>query len=674
LPAAFTGIYISNAVWGDYNGDGNLDVLITGYGASSVRIAKIYRNDGGGIFTDIAAPLPLVGASTAEWGDYDRDGDLDLVIAGNRNSPADFVTQIFRNEGSDTFVLSGATLTGVATPSLAWGDCDNDGDLDLAIAGGIDATNATCLLYRNDGNSLFTLTSAVFDAIGDQPSLAWGDYNNDGLMDLLAAGRVGSGNYVTNLYQNNGNFAFSTVAYPFVGLRRASVAWGDYDNDRDLDMILTGSDNSDLVRTVLYRNDGGGTFSNATPAAPSTIITPICYGKVLWGDYNSDGNTDILEIGQTNTSGSALICKIFQNNGDGTWTDVPSTGLPALRRGSAAWGDYNNDGKPDLLLTGRDASSVYYTKIYASAVTSINTDPTPPASLISNVAGNTVTLKWNKGNDTQTPANGLTYNLTLGTTIGGGDIVNPSSNALTGIRRIPAMGNMQCDTSFIINLPNGTYYWNIQSIDNGFEGSAFAQKETIIIGATDKTLNLTFFIEGLFNGAGLNKAQNASGDQFTGTIADTTTIEIHSSDPPYALVYNINNVSLNTDGTCSMTIPASYNNSYYIAVKHRNTIQTWSSNAIAFTGTTISYNFTDSDSKAFGNNQKLLSGYYCFYAGDANIDGSVDGLDMIDVDNQSTAFASGYLAEDINGDGSVDALDMILLDNNATMFVSSILP
>ncbi len=192
--------------------------------------------------------------------------------------------------------------------------------------------------------------------------------------------------------------------------------------------------------------------------------------------------------------------------------------------------------------------------------------------------------------------------------------------------------------------------------------------------ASDKTLNLTVFLEGLFNGSGMNKAQGEAGDQYPGTVADQITVELHNATAYATIEHTAANVDLNTDGTATITVPSSFSGSYYVTVKHRNSVETTTIDPLDFSGSTISYNFTTAAGQAFGDNLKEMSGAFVIYGGDANTDGSVDALDLIAVDNDATAFAGGYLATDLNGDGAVDALDLILADNNSTLFIAAILP
>ncbi|HAH59405.1 MAG TPA: hypothetical protein DCL86_14770 [Bacteroidales bacterium] len=190
----------------------------------------------------------------------------------------------------------------------------------------------------------------------------------------------------------------------------------------------------------------------------------------------------------------------------------------------------------------------------------------------------------------------------------------------------------------------------------------------------NRELMLTLYLEGLFNGTNMNKVQNASGDQFGGDIADEIVLELHHISPPYALVNEAHVLAVNTDGTASISLPASLGESYYLAIKHRNSIETWNASPLSFENLTISYDFSSSQSQAYGNNLKLIGDKWVIYGGDVNQDGTVDIEDMTPVDNDAANFISGYLVNDINGDGMVDISDMTIVDNNAAMFVGKITP
>ena len=191
-----------------------------------------------------------------------------------------------------------------------------------------------------------------------------------------------------------------------------------------------------------------------------------------------------------------------------------------------------------------------------------------------------------------------------------------------------------------------------------------------------KAVNLTLLLEGLYAGNGtMNAAKDENGVHWGAFIADKIIVELHNASDFTTLEYFVPNVDLSTDGNATLTIPNIYNGTYYIAVKHRNSITTVSAAPVSFAGSVISYNFTDNAGKAYGNNLLMMvDGKYTIYGGDASEDDLIDGTDMSLVDNDAADFLAGYLVTDINGDGLVDGSDLAVVDNNAAMFISSSQP
>ena len=155
-------------------------------------------------------------------------------------------------------------------------------------------------------------------------------------------------------------------------------------------------------------------------------------------------------------------------------------------------------------------------------------------------------------------------------------------------------------------------------------------------------------------------------------MKDTVKIYLRETTLPYKIMDSLKTVidSVTFKGSVRTFIP---HNSYYIVVKHRNSIETWSSSPEYFEES-ISYDFTASASQAFGNNQTLSEGKYCIYSGDENQDGAVDVSDGIDIFNDANLFASGYVKTDVDGDNFVDASDMIVTYNNSLNFISVLSP
>ena len=285
IGAAMTGVYGSVA-WGDYDNDGDLDVLVAG-GIGSGPISKVYRNDGAGAFTDIGAALTGVDGAVA-WGDYDNDGDLDILLAGSDG--ANRVAKLYRNDGGGAFTEISAGLTGVSGAAVAWGDYDNDGDLDILLTGYVGSNVGISKVYRNDGGGVFTDIGAALTGVF-AGSVAWGDYDSDGDLDILLAGWVPFSTRLAKVYRNDGGGVFTDTGAALTGVAYSSVAWGDYDNDGDLDILLAGATVSNYVSHV-YRNDGSDVFTDVGAA-----LTGVASGSVAWGDYDNDGDLDILLAG-----------------------------------------------------------------------------------------------------------------------------------------------------------------------------------------------------------------------------------------------------------------------------------------------------------------------------------------------------------------------------------------
>jgi hypothetical protein len=166
--------------------------------------------------------------------------------------------------------------------------------------------------------------------------------------------------------------------------------------------------------------------------------------------------------------------------------------------GTVSWADYDNDGNLDLLLAGNE-TGIDILSIYRNNSGTPNTPPTPPTNLLANVIGTSVEFSWGPGGDVQTPAHGLSYNLRLGTTPGGSEIVTPQSSS-AGYRRLPEMGNRQSGLAArITNLKPGTnYYWSAQSVDTAFAGSPFAAERSFTALA-DLPVIVSFVREGVEN-------------------------------------------------------------------------------------------------------------------------------------------------------------------------------
>jgi hypothetical protein len=462
--------------FGDFDNDGELDFIYTGTTnvfVNSGTQTRLYRNVGKTSFEEVPTSLPDVEQGSVAWSDFNNDGWLDLVQIGRRTN-ATGAGAIWRNTGTNTFVIHPSPIPGPQDGEAAWADIDRDGDMDLLITGE-PGPIYQCAVFRNTGGTFADLNLGLPGV--QESAVAWGDYDNDGLPDFLVLGNTNAATKVnlSRLYRNLGNGTFTNSGLSLPPLHSGALAWGDYDNDGWLDFVISGDAATNFgFTTRIYHNNRDGTFTDIqAPAGPHYR------GAAAWGDMDNDGWLDLVMTGSTTNS---LRGEIYLNSG-GTFANKMNAELPRAEDGSLALGDIDNDGRLDVLMTGHD-SSTHLGRIYQNLFPVTNSAPTAPTNLLSFVSPNerSVMLNWGPGADAQTPVTGLTYNVRLGTSPGGIEIVSPQSDLTTGRRRLPAMGNAQHRLSLVITnlLPGTRYYWSVQSVDTAWAGSPFAEEHSFI--------------------------------------------------------------------------------------------------------------------------------------------------------------------------------------------------
>ena len=509
--SGLTGYAYAAAAWGDVDGDGDLDIVIAGrpYGSGTGHTTRVYLNDGHGTFAASEIALPGYSSGAAAWGDYDGDGDLDLALSGQTD--AGRATKVYRNTGA-TLEDSGATLVGVDEGSLAWGDADGDGDLDLLVTGCPDGTCSTpvSVIYPNQGGT-FGEAVALPVQVGHSDA-AWGDYDNDGDLDIAITGQLAGGGYATRILRNQGGLSIvdSGIRF-FYDVSNAALAWADFDRDGDLDLLLSGYNGSLGDYYCVYRNRGPTDFYLAGTSFGAKG------GSAAWGDYSNDGLPDFALTG-IRGEGTPRVSSVYRNNGDDSFSDI-SAELIAVSDGTALWGDADGDGDLDLLVVGHGATDV--AKLYRNDSPTTNQPPTPPSGLRATVAGNRVTLSWTASTDDHSAIASLTYNLRVGTTPGGGDVLPPLADS-SGRRRVPALGNAGHGLSAVLDLSAGTYYWSVQAVDSAYVGGPFASEGTFTICAPPEAVMLEGPSEGA---AGAEHTFTATVSPLTATSPITYTWE-----------------------------------------------------------------------------------------------------------------------------------------------------
>ncbi len=349
--------------WVDYDNDGNLDLFVSN-GLEGGEVNFLYKNGGppsysftrittGDIATDA---FPSDGTS---WGDVDNDGDLDCFVVNWYNLNNNF----YLNNGDGTFtkVTTGAPVTdGGYSESCSWGDYDNDGYIDLYVANsGFNAASGATknFFYKNNGNGTFTkiTTGEIANDIFFSRCVNWVDYDNDGDLDAYVANeRNQNNNLYRNMLKESGTASFTKVTGQNIvtdGSSSWSSSWGDYDNDGDLDLFL-GISWPFPGNNHLYKNNGDRTF---TRVLTDTLVKHFGYhASSGWGDFDNDGDLDMYVT--TAYSGGSTKNLLYKNmlveNGTASFEFISSGDIVNDTGDSYGfnWGDYDNDGDLDVFV------------------------------------------------------------------------------------------------------------------------------------------------------------------------------------------------------------------------------------------------------------------------------------------------------------------------------------
>jgi hypothetical protein len=330
--------------WIDYDNDGWLDLFVSN-GPSGGANNFLYKNNGDGTFSKITGnTVTSDGASSdgSSWGDFDNDGDPDLFVAnwyGQNNL-------LYKNEGGGSFTLQSASIVasdGGYSEAGSLGDYNNDGFIDLYVCNS--AGTRKNFLYRNDGGGSFAKITAgdpVTDAFYSR-SADWIDIDNDGDADLFVANEE---NQDENIYINNGNGTFtSTQIFSLIGHagNSASSSWEDVDNDGDFDCFIANYNNQNNV--LLLRNSDM-TFTKVT-GDPAVTDGGNSFGSAF-GDVDNDGDLDLF-VTNAFTAGTTKNF-FYRNNGNGTFLKDTSFNTDAGWSYGCAFGDYDKNGYLDLFI------------------------------------------------------------------------------------------------------------------------------------------------------------------------------------------------------------------------------------------------------------------------------------------------------------------------------------
>jgi len=272
------------------------------------------------------------------------------------------MTRIYKNSGNNVFSLLNLSLPNLSDSYCSWGDFNNDGMLDFIVCGNDGVSNIT-KIFKNEGNDIFSELNSNLPGVKNG-SVKWIDYNNDGLMDIILSGVDNIGNPLTKLFKNDKNENFVEIATNIVNVKNSSIACGDYNNNGYTDIIILGNDGT-ARKTKIYKNVSGNFIDIGAS------IVNIDYGYVAWGDYDNDGFLDIAisgmncdptrpAINSLDLRSSATL-KIYHNDGNGGFSNTAS--LSGYNRSTLSWGDIDNDGDIDLAVNGTPAVMVAWSGV-----------------------------------------------------------------------------------------------------------------------------------------------------------------------------------------------------------------------------------------------------------------------------------------------------------------------
>jgi hypothetical protein len=403
----FLGLSNSYVSVGDFDNDNLLDFVICGLTIDSLPRTILYRNIDGQYFSEFNTSLPDVTSGFVEWLDFNNDGKLDILLSGINiiNEP---FTQLLMGDKTGSFIPYQTTLPNIENGFSAIDDYNKDGYQDLIILGNNGSERMTKVYKNNQGifEEISTLLPGTF--FGEA---VWADFDHDGMLDF-----VFSGNKDSVIVEINGNTLSVTPSTSFFHYRNvgldtfiledtdsndfgyphkfglSSLDCGDYNNDGFDDILITGMPNVSWVSVGI-----GGLSPFYRKSMPSIL--------------------------ENNTDGSFITNNV---NIPSFWTGSNAGRKPSphppkrFECSSIRFGDFNNDGNLDILREGKQEE--FTSAIYENKTNTSNEAPQIPTNLESHVTCDSILLSWNSSSDDYTPETSITYEIYIGTTPNSGDV------------------------------------------------------------------------------------------------------------------------------------------------------------------------------------------------------------------------------------------------------------
>jgi len=706
---------------GDVNGDGYSDIIVGANGYSS-NTGKAYIYYGGSSMNN-TADLTMKGEdidnnfgySVSSAGDVNGDGYSDVIVgASSYNSSSGKTYIYFGGSSMDTTAdlimtipFSTGSYFGYSVSSA--GDVNGDGYSDVIVgAWGYSSGIGKAYVYFG-GSSMnavvdLTMTGETGGSNFGQTVSSAGDVNGDGYSDMI----VGAWGVLRKSYiffggaimDNIADVTMTSVTGSNFGFSVSSA--GDINGDGFSDVIIGATGVSSGIGSA-YVYYGGNSMDNIVDVNMSGESISNIFGASVSsaGDVNGDGYSDLIvgANGYSSNTGKAYIYQSsaisvkpilnyvkdvpndqggfvnlkwarssFDVNGNDLITDYvvqrsypPSGGnfsweniayIPATKESFYTYtadtpfdSTQNNSGTLYFRITARTSEQSQYWRSGILFGRSIDNIAPPVVSPFNaTTAGSYINISWGSNSAPDL------FNYVL---------FRSYSNSINPYTETPLATST--NLTFIDNSPlTGFYYYYIvaQDIHGNYSPVAFTE-------IPNTTLNLTMFINGFYN-AGTNSQ-----------ISDTITVQLRNTLSPFEIVDEAKSV-VSSSGNAVLKFVNAPSGNYYLSIKHRNSIETWSASGVSITSNgSVNYNLSSSSAQAYGNNMPQIDTSpkrYGIFSGDENQDGYVNLTDIVNVYNNAAIFVNGYVASDMNGDNLTDLTDVVITFNNANEFVSAITP
>ena len=481
VESPFEGVENGKVSWGDYDRDGDMDLLLMGQGSDGT-ITNVYRNDGNDddgnpIFINTNQNFTKYIGGDIEFVDVDQDGWLDVAVTGI--SPQGRKSELYMNRSGEFFELNTAyNVVGLSQSDMEWADLDDDSDQDLIITGIDDNNNNQAYYYTNLGDFNF-LQERLFNNFSDgvqRGEIDIVDRDKDGDNDLFITGVNGNNNQnISRRDYNNTYYYRNPYSNVGTGLADGNTEYLDIDGDGELDYLSIG------------RRDGNSEEVFVESNLMAFNLPNLKNVDFDFADYNNDGMSDLIITGEDLNSGNA-VSKLFLTFKELYGSEFrlleSNLEIDGLRESSAKWIDYDKDGDLDLFLTGLDLEGKPKSLLYkAENRFNTNNAPSAPKNLqVFPYGGNgNMWIQWEAPDDDNSTS--FRYAVRIGTEPGASDILyansitDPSSENY-GSTLIDIPGLVTRNNINIQVLP-GTYYVSVQAIDGGNVGGPFSEEVSV---------------------------------------------------------------------------------------------------------------------------------------------------------------------------------------------------